>query len=153
MHITRAFLVAAFSIATTCANAIEETHLQAAKVFFEASRPSDTTAFVRSFATEMVKQNNGKESDISEWETLVSEVMNSPEFRQAKIRSYAQIFTESELQTLTEFVRQPAYAIYTRRSFDLQVAQTKAMVEAFTSKLPDIERRFGHLFGKAPAPR
>ncbi len=123
------------------AHADAQSHRQAARDFYEASRPTDTAAVVGAVAVMIVQMQPEWRNQREIVEEFALEMVTSETFTEANVRVIAEMFSEEELETLVWLFRHSAYQNYRDKGAELVRRSTLVTMNLFRDSLPELERR------------
>jgi hypothetical protein len=103
-------------------------HTQLASKFNDLTSTSDYSSRINAYLEAFKQQIPIDENDTKKLKEYTLSVVNSPEFQNIKINIYKEMFTESELEQLIDFVQLPAYKILNDRKNEMiqKVSQATA---------------------------
>jgi hypothetical protein len=149
----RLFLVVALVLAVPRLEAAEDPKQAAALSLHRAMMSLDAPALVESVMSGILKQTSDEfpPEVQAEMKVLLTEIVTSDEYAQAKVRSYAATFTLEELQQLQAMVASPIYRKYQGVLPQLTKDSAQRLSDLMTSKQPMIQRRLQQVWDRLGA--
>jgi hypothetical protein len=123
------------------ATASEESHYEAARALFSVAQAGEADALARAVGgmlTQIQPALAVHEDIISEF---ARDLVDSPDYAEAQIRVYMELFSEEELEILARLFADETFQRYRERRFELMRRSTAESMQLFRRQLPELERR------------
>jgi hypothetical protein len=131
-------LLAALALPAT---ASEESHYEAARALFSVAQAGEADALARAVGGMLTQIQPG----LAVHEEIISEfardLVDSPDYAEAQIRVYMELFSEEELEILSRLFADETFQRYRERRFELMRRSTAESMQLFRRQLPELERR------------
>ena len=135
------FLIPIFALGET------DNHWDMAEEFYELTSLQDPPGMVQLLTDLMLRNDPGLETHREIFENFITDIVQSKEYRDHKIRTYMQFFTKEELEELNQVFRNDAFQKYQARKNDVMWASSQGTLKIFERRKAELEMQLRDAIG------